>query len=78
MESVDSNPNRIELFLEIDRSAALFIIEEAEWLELKDLALEKKRILDQLYCNRVALPPHSSSFPSFTTGLQYLLITTTF
>jgi hypothetical protein len=30
MESVDPNSNRMELFLEIDRSAALFIIEEAE------------------------------------------------
>jgi hypothetical protein len=29
MESVDSNSDRVELFLEIDRSAALFLIEEA-------------------------------------------------
>jgi len=29
MESVDSNSNRMELFLEVDRSAALFLIEEA-------------------------------------------------
>jgi hypothetical protein len=30
----------------------------------------KKRILDELYSNRVALSPHS--------GLQHLLITTTY
>jgi hypothetical protein len=59
-ESVDPNSNRMELFLEIDRSAALFLIEEAEW-ELKDLAMEMlwKEFYLTNYCSQVALSPLS-------------------